>query len=86
MQNEVKGYIIPIHKSLTEEMMIGGVPRDLAIMNGAVGVSLGLGGRAWYIIPIVIFIHICLAYAHKNDSQFLLCLRRYFYQKKYYGT
>jgi type IV secretory pathway TrbD component len=84
--NNIPGYHIPIHKSLTEEIHLGGVPRDFAIVNGAIGGALGIGGGSWYIIPLFVFVHICLAYAHKKDAQFIDCLRRYFYHAKYYGT
>lgn len=80
------GYEIPIHKSLTQDILLGGVPRTYALLNGAVGAGLGIGGGSWYIIPLFIFIHMALAYAHRTDFQFVDCLRRFFYQKKYYST
>lgn len=81
-----EGYFIPIHRSLTEEIMLGGVPRNYAIANGAIGAALGIGGGSWYVIPVFLFIHICLRFAHKKDPQFIVCLRRFFYHAKYYGT
>lgn len=82
----MRGTPIPIHRSLTEDILLGGVPREMAIVNGALGAGLGIGGHSWYVIPVFIFIHMGLAYVHKNDSQFLLCLRSYFHLKNYYGT
>lgn len=73
-----QGYQITIHKSLTEPIMMGGVPRNMAIVNATIGAAFGIGGKTWYVIPIFIFLHICLRAAHKKDHQYLYCLARFF--------
>ena len=78
-----------IHRSLTEEIMLGGVPRNMAILNGTVGAAIGVGGGSFILIPIFISIHLLLALLHKNDPLFLVCLKRFFYTsyfKRYYET
>lgn len=85
-EKPVSGYESPIHRSLTEDILLGGVPRDYALINGTIGAALGIGGGSWYLIPLFLVIHIGLAYITKNDTQFIDCLRRHFYHKKYYGT
>lgn len=79
-----RGTPVVIHRSLTDEILLGGVPRTLALFNGTIGASLGIGGGAYYILPIFIITHMVLARIHKNDSQYLECLRRHFYINRGY--
>lgn len=34
---------IPLHRSLTEPILLGGAPRTVAIANGTLAVAVGLG-------------------------------------------
>ncbi|MPN37637.1 hypothetical protein SDC9_185157 [bioreactor metagenome] len=86
MRKRHKGTSITIHKSLTNPMMLGGVPQKLAIFNFGIGAALGFGGGAYYLIGICVFIHIALAYAHRDDEQFFICMQKYFSLSKYYTT
>jgi type IV secretion system protein VirB3 len=36
---------VPVHRALTEPILLGGAPRSLAILNG----TLGLGLRLWLV-------------------------------------
>ena len=36
----MEGFEIPIHRSLTQPIMIGGVPREIAILNGTLSAAL----------------------------------------------
>ena len=31
---EVPGFMVPVHRALTEHILLGGAPRSIAIMNG----------------------------------------------------
>lgn len=79
-----KGTPVVIHRSLTDEILLGGVPRTLALFNGLIGASLGVGGGAYYIIPIFVISHMIFAQIHKRDYQYLECLRRHFYINRGY--
>ena len=37
----------PVHRALTEPILLGGAPRAVAIVNGTVAAALGLGLRLW---------------------------------------
>jgi type IV secretion system protein VirB3 len=39
----IEGFEVPLHRSLTEPILLGGAPRTLAIANGTLALSLGLG-------------------------------------------
>jgi len=67
-----EGYSIPIHRSLTEPMLLGGAPRGVAILNGTVAAAVGLGLQMW-VAGIVLGVagHAAAVYAAKKDPKFL---------------
>jgi type IV secretion system protein TrbD len=44
---EIAGFEAPLHRSLTEPILLAGAPRTVAILNGTVSAALGLGLRLW---------------------------------------
>ena len=44
---DVPGYTAPVHRALTEPILLGGAPRAIAIMNGTLAGAMGLGLRLW---------------------------------------
>lgn len=50
----VPGYVVPVHRALTEHILLGGAPRGLAIANATLAGAIGLGLRLW-IAGLVIF-------------------------------
>ena len=46
-EEEVPGYLVPVHRALSEPILLGGAPRSLAILNGTLAGALGLGLRLW---------------------------------------
>ena len=42
---ELAGFSVPVHRSLTEHILLGGAPRSIAILNGTLAAALGLGLR-----------------------------------------
>src|SRR5262249_3256972 len=43
----VAGYYAPVHRALTEPILLGGAPRAVAIVNGTLAAAIGLGLRLW---------------------------------------
>lgn len=41
------GNEIPLHRSLTEPILMGGAPRTVAIANGTLATAVGLGLQLW---------------------------------------
>jgi type IV secretory pathway TrbD component len=62
---------VPLFHALTERIMIGGIPRKIAICGGTVAASLILGLQNLYVIPCVIVAYIVLALLYKLDAYFL---------------
>jgi type IV secretory pathway TrbD component len=50
----VPGFAVPVHRALTEHILLGGAPRGLAIANATLAGAVGLGLRLW-IAGIVFF-------------------------------
>ena len=43
----ILGFTVPVHRALTEPILLGGAPRAVAILNGTLAAALGLGLRLW---------------------------------------
>jgi hypothetical protein len=41
----IPGFYAPVHRSLTEPILLGGAPRAVAIVNGTLAAAVGLGLR-----------------------------------------
>ena len=66
------GYEIPLHRSLTEPILMGGAPRGAAILIGTLAAALALGLRLW--IPGLLFWiggHTAAVWAAKADPDFM---------------
>ena len=74
----IPGYHAPVHRALTEPILLGGAPRALAIVNGTLAGAIGLGLRLW-IAGIVIWIigHALAVWAARHDQQFVDVARRH---------
>ena len=82
----VNGFEVPIHRSLTQRIMMAGVPREIAILNGTTVAAFGLGLHSYWSIPVGIVLHLLAVVAAKKDPQFFECFRRHIKQKSYYGV
>jgi len=78
------GYSIPIHRSLTEPIMMAGAPRGIAILNGTIAAAVGLGLQMWA-AGIVLFVigHAAAVYAAKKDPKFVEVGARHLKHKGY---
>ncbi|HOJ78516.1 MAG TPA: VirB3 family type IV secretion system protein [Bacillota bacterium] len=82
----MEGYRIPIHHSLTEQILLGGVPRGIAILNGTLAAAFALGMHTITPLPICLVVHIVAMFAAKKDPQFFDCFKRHIQQKSYYSN
>lgn len=80
----IEGFEVPLHRSLTEPILMGGAPRTVAIVNGTLAAALGLGLQLW-IAGIVVWIvgHAAAVYAAKKDPRFMEVLVRHVRHKGY---
>lgn len=72
------GFVVPVHRALTEPILLGGAPRGLAIANATLAAAIGLGLRLW-IAGVVIFAigHMVSVWAARRDPQFVDVTRRH---------
>ena len=45
----IAGFYAPVHRALTEPILLGGAPRAVAIVNGTLAAAVGLGLRLWIV-------------------------------------
>ena len=74
----MNGFVIPLHRSLTERIMMGGAPRNVAIVNGTLAAAVGLGLQLW-IAGVLIWVvgHGAAVIAAKRDPQFMDVMSRH---------
>ena len=44
---DVPGFFAPVHRALTDPILMGGAPRTVAIANGTFAAAIALGLRLW---------------------------------------
>src|SRR3546814_6877003 len=75
---EVPGFSVPVHRALTEHILLGGAPRAIAILNGTLAAALGLGLRLWLVgLAVWATGHFAAVWAAKRDAQFVDVVRRH---------
>lgn len=78
MDGEITGFAVPVHRSLTEPILMGGAPRSVAILNGTFAAALGLGLRLWIAGLLLWFVgHMAAVWAAKRDPEFVEVVRRH---------
>jgi type IV secretion system protein VirB3 len=74
----VSGFDVPVHRALTEPILLAGAPRAVAILNGTISAAIGLGLRLW-IAGLVLWVmgHLVAVWAAKRDPSFVEVVRRH---------
>ena len=81
MAEHIDGFEVPLHRSLTEPILLAGAPRTIAIINGTLAAAFGLGLRLWIAGLLVWLIgHTLAVLAAKRDPQFAPVLARHLRQ------
>lgn len=74
----IPGYFAPVHRALTEQILLGGAPRSVAIVNGTLAGAIGLGLRLWLVgLGVWAVGHAASVWAARRDPQFLEVARRH---------
>ena len=78
MSEEIAGFDAPVHRALTEQIMLGGAPRSVAILSGTLAAAIGLGLHLWVAgIAFWAIGHGAAVWAAKRDAQFVDVVRRH---------
>jgi type IV secretory pathway TrbD component len=78
MSEPVPGFVVPLHRALTEPILLGGAPRAVAILNGTLAAAVGLGLRLW-IAGLLLWLigHGLAVWAARRDPLFVDVVRRH---------
>ena len=79
-----EGYELPVHRSLTEPILMAGAPRSAAILIGTLAAVLALGFRLW--IPGLVFWalgHSAAVFMARSDPDFMTVSSRSTRHKAY---
>jgi type IV secretion system protein VirB3 len=78
----IPGFEAPVHRSLTQAILLGGAPRAIAILNGTLAAVLGLGLQQW-IAGLALWAvgHSLAVVAAKRDPDFAAVLVRHLRQR-----
>lgn len=71
-----EGFEVPIHRSLTEPILIGGLPRNFAILLWTPGMVVILGLYQLWFLPIQIALHLVFVYLTRRDPDFFEVFKR----------
>jgi type IV secretion system protein VirB3 len=83
----IAGFYAPVHRSLSDPILLGGAPRTVAIANGTLAAAIGLGLRLW--IPGLLLWaigHAAAVWAAKRDAQFVDVVRRHLRYPAHFGS
>lgn len=78
----IAGFEVPLHRALTEPILLGGAPRGIAILNGTLAAALGLGLQMW-LAGLIFWVigHSLSVFAAKRDPDFATVIARHLRQK-----
>ncbi|WP_027168831.1 VirB3 family type IV secretion system protein [Mesorhizobium sp. WSM3224] len=86
MEEDVRGFFAPVHRALTEPILLGGAPRAVAILNGTLAGAVGLGLRLWLVGILIWAIgHFAAVLAAKRDARFIDVVRRHLRYPAHFG-
>ena len=68
----ISGFYAPVHRALTEPILLGGAPRAVAFVYGTLAAAIGLGLRLWAVGAAIWLIgHVAAVWAAKRDPAFV---------------
>jgi type IV secretion system protein TrbD len=72
------GFEVPLHRSLTEPILLGGAPRTVAIANGTLAAAVGLGLQLWIAgLALWLIGHSLAVWGARVDHQFMRVFARH---------
>jgi type IV secretion system protein TrbD len=77
-RESIAGFYAPVHRALTEPLLLGGAPRAVVIINGTLAAAVGLGLRLWIVGTAIWLVgHLAAVWATKRDPAFVDVVRRH---------
>ena len=70
-QEDIPGWSVPLHRSLTEPILMGGIPRGIAIALATLAAAIGLGLQLWFAgLAVYAVGHATALFLTRQDPQF----------------
>lgn len=86
MSGHIDGFEAPLHRALTEPILLAGAPRGIAIVNGTLAAAIGLGLQIWLAGLVVWLVgHSLAVFAAKRDPDFAPVIARHLRQRGWLG-
>jgi type IV secretion system protein VirB3 len=83
-QHLPEGFEVPLHRSLTESILLGGAPRSVAIVNGTFAAAIGIGLQVWIVgLALGLAGHLLAVWGAKVDPQFMDVFARHVKYRSY---
>ena len=78
MDAEIPGFVAPVHRALTEPILMGGAPRTVAIANCTLAAAVGLGLQLWLPGAALWMVgHALAVWGARLDPQFMAVFARH---------
>ncbi len=85
--NKIEGLEVPLHLSLTQGVLLGGVPRAFGILNGTTALVLGLGLHVWWLgFPLGLVLHATAVVLTRLDPDWFEIFRAHIKQPVFLDT
>jgi type IV secretion system protein TrbD len=65
-----EGFEIPLHRSLTEVILLGGLPRNIGLLLWTVSIALAFGMQQLWVLPLAVALHLLLVALTRRDPFF----------------
>lgn len=84
---DIPGFYAPVHRALSEPILLAGAPRTIAIANGTLAAAIGLGLRLWLVgLAFWLVGHLLAVWAAKRDAQIAEVARRHLRYPAWFGV
>ena len=85
IHDDIPGWSVPLHRSLSEPILMGGVPRSLAITLGTLAAAIGLGLQLWIAgLAIYLIGHAAALWLTRHDPQFIAVFARHLHAARHH--
>ena len=64
------GFEVPFHDSITEVILMVGLPRTVALLLWTTSMAIAFGLRQVWVLPISILLHVILSACTRKDPHF----------------
>lgn len=81
-----QGYFIPAHKSLQEQILWCGVPREFMALNFTLATAIGLMLKIYPFLVINFILHVIAKKLTQHDPMFYQAAVRHIKEKRYFDV